>query len=62
MEQCLEVFMPSFPHRLLMQAIVDELQDTQQNKHARCDEFTYTVYSSQESVYFHLTATDFSKT
>ena len=42
------------------EAILGDLQDTQQNKHAHCDDFVYTVYSSQESVYFHLTATDFS--
>ena len=48
-------FPPSSP-----KAVLGDLQDTQQNKHAQCDAVTYTVYSSHQSVYFHLTATDFS--
>ena len=48
-------FPPSSP-----KAVLGDLQDTQQNKHAHCDDVTYTVYSSHQSVYFHLTATDFS--
>ena len=45
------------------EAILGDLQDTQQIRHAYCDDVTYTVYSRQESVYFYLTAaaTDFSR-
>ena len=48
-------FPPSSP-----QAGLSDLQDTQPSKYAYCDDFTYTVHSSKPSVYFHLTATEFS--
>ena len=48
-------FPPSSP-----QARLSDLQDTQPSKYAYCDDFTYTVHSSKPSVYFHLTATEFS--
>ena len=37
-----------------------DLQDTQHNEYANCNDVTYTVYSSNRSAYFYLTATDYS--
>ena len=48
-------FPPSFP-----QASLGDLQDTQLNKYANCNNFTYTVQSSQTSVHLFLTATPYS--
>ena len=40
-------------------AKLGDLQDTQHNEYANCNDVTYTVYSSNSSVYFDLTATEY---
>ena len=42
------------------QARLGDLQDTQKTNDANCNDITYTVYSSSRSVYFHITATEYS--
>ena len=42
------------------QARLGDLQDTQINEDTNCNNITYTIYSSNRSVYFHLTAAEFS--
>ena len=42
-------------------AILGDLQDTQHNEYANCNDVTYTVYSSNRSAYFYLTATEYSQ-
>ena len=41
-------------------AKLGDLQDTQHNEYANCNDVTYTVYSSNRSAYFYLTATEYS--
>ena len=48
-------FPPSSP-----QASLGDLQGTQLNRFANCNDFTYTVQSSQRSVHLYLTATPYS--
>ena len=42
------------------QARLGDLQDTQKTNDANCKDITYTVYSSNRSVYFHLAEAEYS--
>ena len=41
-------------------AKLGDLQDTRHNEYANCNHVNYTVYSSNRSAYFYLTATEYS--